>query len=118
MFTNVSNLPCNHGLAAAAPWRGRGSINKRVTICATSNEDPPRTRRLEAELRYCGRPLNSPKGSRSRMQVQFRKHSLVAARADAVGELRIGVTADVTFHLLPVVRIGPDALAVAADRQE
>ena len=25
MCANVSNLPCNHGLAAAAPWRGCGA---------------------------------------------------------------------------------------------
>jgi hypothetical protein len=33
MCASVSNYPGNHGLAAAAPERGRGSIN----------EDPPQT---------------------------------------------------------------------------
>ena len=33
-------------------------------------------------------------------------------------ELRLGVIADVTFDLLPVIGIGADTLAVAADRQQ
>jgi mono/diheme cytochrome c family protein len=50
--TNVSSLPCNHGLAAAAPWRGRGSIN----------EDPPQSAELVGLRRSFvnGETVNSP----------------------------------------------------------
>src|SRR2546430_13053357 len=41
-----------------------------------------------------------------------------ALRADAVGELRLGVPLDVALDLLPVVLVVADLLAVGADRQE
>src|SRR5438876_778830 len=41
-----------------------------------------------------------------------------AVRADAVGELRLGVPLDVALDLLPVVLVVADLLAVGADRQE
>src|SRR2546430_2346329 len=40
-----------------------------------------------------------------------------ALRADAVGELRLGVPLDVALDLLPVVLVVADLLAVGADRQ-
>src|SRR5206468_1455757 len=41
-----------------------------------------------------------------------------ALRADAVGELRLGVPLDVALDLLPVVLVVADLLAVGADRQQ
>src|SRR5438034_10106351 len=41
-----------------------------------------------------------------------------ALRADAVGELRLGVPLDVALDLLPVVLLVVDLLAVGADRQK
>src|SRR6185369_16268148 len=47
------------------------------------------------------------------------RHGLVqAAGTDAVRKHRIRMFGDVTFDLLPVIVLGPDALAVAANRQE
>jgi len=41
-----------------------------------------------------------------------------AGRADAVAELRLGVFRDVALELFPVVAVGADAFAVAADRNQ
>src|SRR5437867_2084575 len=50
--------------------------------------------------------------------VDFRRDLRVARRADAVAELRVGVRGDVAFHLLPVLVVAANPLAVAADRQQ
>src|SRR5258706_15647574 len=42
----------------------------------------------------------------------------VAVGADAVAEADVGVVRDVLLHLLPVVPVIPDLLAVGADGQE
>src|SRR5262249_41727495 len=50
--------------------------------------------------------------------VQLFGNRLVAARTDAVCELRVAVLHEVAIDLLPVVLVGADALAVRADPQE
>ena len=44
--------------------------------------------------------------------------ALKAVGTNAVAELRLGMRADVGFHLLPVIVVVADLLAVSADRQQ
>ncbi len=46
------------------------------------------------------------------------QHRVEAGRANPVAELRVRVLGDVGLHLLPVVLVAPDPLAIGADRQK
>ncbi len=45
-------------------------------------------------------------------------HALETVRADAVAELRLRVLRDVNFHLLPIVPVLTNTLAVATNGQK
>src|SRR5581483_734696 len=65
-----------------------------------------------------GRLLLLNPGFVPRHRVELGRDRFVAARTDAVAELRIGMFGDVAFDLLPVLIVAANPLAVAADRQQ
>src|SRR5690349_9139349 len=85
---------------------------------ATGNAPPeaslPR-KRGEVPPAYAG---GSPKTilQSPHRQPLFLHDALEAVRADAVAEPRVGVSGEVALHLLPVVLVVADFLAVRADR--
>ena len=76
-----------------------------------------------AEPRTAGASSDGARGARVNVSglapaVQLRADGGVTGRANTMAELRVGVLGDVPLHLLPVLIVAANALAVAADREE